>query len=123
MVNMKKALTTITFGILVITMVLSLTGCIKSGLEGKWQGDSWYWEFSNGTYTTDYYGGTETSSYHISDDGTLFINREGYGEFSLKKVTIEEMKQLNGKTDTSKYYAYDDTTLLIMNSAIEYKKQ
>ena len=89
MVNMKKALTTITFGILVITMVLSLTGCIKSGLEGKWQGDSWYWEFSNGTYTTDYYGGTETSSYHIDDDGTLFINREGYGEFSLKKVTIE----------------------------------
>lgn len=124
MVNMKKILTTITFGFLIITMALTLVGC-AANLEGQWvYKDAYglpeaYIEFrANGScsFSNPVYGKKETT-YTIDSDGTLHFNGNTY-----KKTTVEEMRKMDSSQD-NEYYAFDGSSAYFGDNTKEYKKQ
>lgn len=93
-------------------------------IEGRWirEDGNEYWEFLDGKYTYKFYEDIESSTYFVDNDDNLHFDRPNYGEVVLKKVSIDEMKDMNGN-QTKYHYAHNDKSMYIMNSAAELIKE
>lgn len=121
---MKKTVTTLTLGILLTVLLLSLAGCGSPSLVGRWEYKNMYGmteafiEFrSDGTCTGGSMGhGDENLTYSIDSDGTLHFADKTY-----QKTTVEEMRKMDS-SETEKYYAFDNNSAYFWSNDKEFKR-
>lgn len=127
---MKKTITIIIIGILVVSILLMVTGCSGGGITGRWESESngqleYYIEFnSDGTCScgsgSQGSGDNASGTYTLDNDGTLHITGFSSSELELKQLTVDEMLKSDNSSDC---YACDGKVLYYMDNKRQFTKK